>query len=384
MTDIETLGVRVTPDPVAGAMPYAVVGGRSNARWWLIPLESGLVTASGLAMFQPLLTSARAMKAAASLLSVFGMSRLWAQNIVFITGAPNLASDFPGDHRLSFAYFTGTDSPHRKVAVQIMDYLGRIKGFAKLTRNSEVRKLLAYEAAMLNHVHTLALQTAYVPKVLFTGDRNGGTLLVTDTLKTPYTRSTTKFSIAHRAFLKELAQKTTNKQLLSISEIATDFRARFNRISEKLDNAWNQRLNKAISTLEAQVDLKIPVSLSHGDFTPWNTFMANGRLYVFDWEYSDQMSPISNDLIHFLINAPKTRNRHPSDKLKISIESLSWSWLNIHQNAAHSLITIYLLTLSLRQIERVGIDLIQNQEWDGAFDTAEMFDAHLQLFPQYR
>jgi len=206
MADIATLGVHVHQHPTAGAKPYAVVGGRSNARWWLIPLENRRVAASGLALFQPLLAGARALKSAASLLSVVGLSRLWARHTVFITGEaalPGVRSD-----GLSFAYFTGTDSPHRKVAVQIMDGRGRLKGFAKLTRNPQVRELLMHEAATLEHVNGLGLQSAHVPKVLFAGNLGDSTLLVTDTLKTPRTAATTQFTAAHRAFLKELASKT--------------------------------------------------------------------------------------------------------------------------------------------------------------------------------
>lgn len=49
MADIESLGFRVTEQPVDNCLTYVIVGGRSNARWWLIPLQKGRITASGLA-----------------------------------------------------------------------------------------------------------------------------------------------------------------------------------------------------------------------------------------------------------------------------------------------------------------------------------------------
>lgn len=374
VADIESLGVRVSPHPIPGAKPYAVVGGRSNARWWLVPLENGRVAASGLALFQPLLPSARAMKAMASLLSVLGLSRLWVRHTVYIAGEPVLADDFPRGEGLTFAYFTGTDTPHRKVAVQIMDRHGDLKGFAKLTRNPAVRELLVHEAATLEQLQKLALQSACVPKVLFSGERHGSTLLVTDTLKTPWTRSTTKFSAAHRAFVQELAEKTAAPQPVHAGDIAADFRARFNCISNNPDEAWQQRLDKAINSLEAQVDLPLPASLSHGDFTPWNTFMANGRLYVFDWEYAEKAWPASSDIIHFVLNQPQTRSLPARAKIEAATASLSQPGTGIQRDAIQALLIIYLLTQSLRQIERLPDNMKHSGAWDGAEDTAAMFD----------
>lgn len=374
MADIAKLGVQVHQHPTAGAKPYAVVGGRSNARWWLIPLENSRVAASGLALFQPLLASARAMKTAASLLSAVGLSRLWARNTVYISGEPALPGVFPCSDGLSFAYFTGTDSPHRKVAVQIMDGRGKLKGFAKLTRNPPVRQLLMHEAATLEQVNELGLQTAHLPKVLFAGDRGDSSLLVTDTLKTPCTPATTQFTAAHRAFVLELMQKTATTHSISAGDIAQDFRVRFDRIRPHLNKDWIQRLDAAITALEAQPTLELNACLSHGDFTPWNTFMANGRLYVFDWEYSEQAYPVGHDIIHFVLNQPQNRRLPALGKIEAASASASLPWTGIKHGTVPALLIIYLLTQSLRQIERLPGDKIQGQQWDSAEDIAAIFD----------
>lgn len=374
IADIATLGVQVRQHPTAGAKPYAVVGGRSNARWWLIPLESGRVAASGLALFQPLLASARAIKTAAILLSAVGLSRLWARNTVYIAGEPVLTGDFPCSDSLSFAYFTGTDSPHRKVAVQIMDGRGKLKGFAKLTRNPQVRELLMHEAATLEYLTRLRLETTHVPKVLFAGDLGHSTLLVTDTLKTPCTPTTTQFTAAHRAFVQELAKKTAAANPVRASDIAKDFRFRLDRVRPNLNKTWFQRLEAAIGALEVQPTLELNAGLSHGDFTPWNTFMANGRLYVFDWEYAEQARPFSNDIIHFVLNQPQIRSQPARAKIEAATASLLQPWTGIQPEMIPALLIIYLLTQSLRQIERLPDNLKDSDAWDSAEDAAVMFE----------
>lgn len=375
LADIESLGLKIHQHPMPGAKPYAVVGGRSNARWWLIPLESGSVAASGLALFQPLLVSARILKAAASVLSRLGLSRLWARNSVYIVGEPNLARHFQSTEPLTYAYFTGTDSPHRKVAVQIMDDRGRLKGFAKLTQNPQVRTLLAHEAATLEYVRKLVLQTAYVPKVVFYGEQGDSTLLVTDTLKTPRTLSTTQFTDSHLAFVLELAQKTADPHRVCASELATDFRSRFNLIRSQVDREWEKRLDDALKALEALTNLSVPTSLSHGDFTPWNTFLSNDRLYVFDWEYAENRRPLSNDIIHFILNETKIRSQTTSEKLEAAMACLTQHWTDIQKEAVPALLLIYLLTQTLRQIERLPSANQRISTWDGAQETRALIDA---------
>jgi hypothetical protein len=374
VADLAILGVEVKPYPCPGAKPYAVVGGRSNARWWLVPLDSGRITASGLALFQPLLTSARIMKSIAITLSRLGLSGLWVRQRVYLSGESALRCHFQSTEPLTFAYFTGTDSPHRKVAVQIMDDQGRLKGFAKLTRNPQVRTLLAHEAATLKHVRTLGLQTAYVPKVLFFCEQGERTLLVTDTLKTHRTPTTTKFTAAHGAFVLELVQKTTTTHPIYAGDIAKGFRARLDRIRPQLDKTWLRRLDTAIGSLEAQPALELNAGLCHGDFTPWNTYMANGRLYVFDWEYAEDACPVGQDIIHFILNQPQTRNLPARSKIEATSASLSLPWTGIKHGTITALLIIHLLNQSFRQIERLPGDKIKGQEWDGAKDSAGIFD----------
>lgn len=375
IADIETLGVRVVEHESPGAKPYAVVGGRSNARWWLVPLETGRLAASGLALFQPLLSSARCMKTVADALSRVGLQGLWGRQRVNIAGEPNVTQFFEDGESKAFAYFTGTNSPHRKVAVQIMDRGGNLKGFAKLTRNPQVRPLLAHEAATLKYLKGLDLQAAYVPNVLFAGEHGDSTLLVTDTLKTRQTSTSTQFSAAHRTFLQELAQKTATSTPVYAGDIAGEFRTRFNRIRPCLEETWCQRLDGALRVLEAQPVTQLPACLSHGDFTPWNTFMANGRLYVFDWEYAEQARPLSNDIIHFILNEPRLRSQQPAHvKIESVMAILPQPWTGIKRQAVPALLMIYLLTQSLRQIERSPDSMKRSGTWDSAEESSKLFE----------
>jgi hypothetical protein len=45
----------------------------------------------------------------------------------------------------------------------------------------------------------------------------------------------------------------------------------------------------------------IGVSMSHGDFTPWNVYSSGDSLFVYDWELCRQDMPVLFDLFHYVI-----------------------------------------------------------------------------------
>lgn len=373
MADLEALGLHVSPHASANAIPYAVIGGRSNARWWLLPLTNRDVAVGGLALFQPVLKTAILMKRGVAALSQMGLTWLWARSRLYLAGEPSVAQWF-GQGHWSCAYFTGTDSPHRKVAVQVMDLQGNIKGFAKLTKNAQVRELLMHEAATLGYLRELNLQAGYVPKVLFAGQSGASTLLVTDTLKNRKTRTTTQFLGAHRAFLQELAARTAVPQGICLGDIASDFRRRLLGLSKALDAIWCGRLDRAIRALDTQAQIALPASLIHGDFTPWNTFLSHGRLYVFDWEYARQKYPNGIDVIHFALSQPQARSKEALAKIAMVQSCLLEPWTGVQAAQVPLLLLIYLVMQSLLQIERLGDPIVANGRWDGAQESAVLLD----------
>lgn len=373
VADLRAIGVNVSAEPLLDARPYAVVGGRSNARWWLLPLNNGRVTASGFALFQPLLPSARIMKLVVCALSLLGLSRLWSKNKLYLIGESKLGPYFSDLVEPAYAYFTGTDSPHRKVAVQVMDSKGRIKGFAKLSSIPQVVSLLQNETVMLETAKALQLKAVHIPHVLYSGPMSEGYCLLTDTLKTPMTRSETKFGQAHRAFLHELAAATVQRPSTA-KAVAAEFERRIENQEKQLDPMWRTRLQRAVNILAEQNQLAIPQCMSHGDFTPWNTFMVDVRLYVFDWEYSEMGASAGNDILHFVLSQPQLRSASTAKKIVAASRVLSEPWTGFERNLVLPLFLIYILTQVLRQIDRFTGDEFNGVDWDGAVGQAEILD----------
>lgn len=93
IADIAMLGVV----PVSqGGMRYLVVAARSNARWWLLPIDSRRAATSGLEMLQPISYSARVAKTTMRAFLQLRLNVLLRNQVMRLSGLPNLDDVFNG------------------------------------------------------------------------------------------------------------------------------------------------------------------------------------------------------------------------------------------------------------------------------------------------
>ncbi len=291
LADIRALGVEQV---AVGGQRYAIVSARSNLRWWLIPLEESCAAAAGFEMLQPVTRSASAAKILARCLARFGLYRFLRPHQFRVSGLPDILGAFDG-RAAHVAYFTGTDGPHRKTAMQVMDSKGEILGYGKFSRASHVRPYLRHEAKILGQVAGLDLKSANVPSVVVMRDEGNFTFLITDSTKSAAHVTSIVLGAKQIAFLKELRTKTARR---GADKPLEKLFQRVKSMDPLIGKDWTERLLRVYYSLYPVVKA-IPVCLAHGDFTPWNTFEQGGRLYVFDWEYADVALPVGFDLAHF-------------------------------------------------------------------------------------
>ena len=250
MKEIESLGLHATLQKKSESMAFVKIKARSNLRALLIPIDNRYVTSSGLALFQPLLKKAAFIKTIALIFSYLGMAQVYARNKLYMNGSCTLSKYFPEIESPSYAFFTGTDSPHRKMAIQIMSDRGKIVGFAKIGQSKSVSALLVHEANMLREVAKLRFKSAIFPNVLFIGPQNEATMLVTDTLKTALTKSPRNMGVAHYNFLKEMGDKTRRPER-TVDELVIQMAPDILKVEELLSSEWRDRIEKVILYLQS-------------------------------------------------------------------------------------------------------------------------------------
>ena len=115
---------------------------------------------------------------------------------------------------------------------------------------------------------------------------------------------------------------------------------------------------------------QVAVSVSHGDFTPWNMYCDEQRLYVYDWELAQNGIPMLFDLYHFTFQT--TILQHRKEFLAVKEAMLKWSVhpliqqiiqkYRINANTNYKLYLLFTASYYLRQyiLEK---ELLMQSEW---------------------
>lgn len=315
LDDLAAVGVQ----PATGGQSFGLLAGRSNARWWLFPLDQGRACASaGLEMFQAVSRAAQFGKMAMQLRASYAPATFRGQQRTRLSGTPAFLDLFE-EKGLCCAYFTGTDGPSRKTSAQIMSPDGEIVGYVKLTRDPELRPFLETEASYLQVISSLSLTSVLVPKVIDLNRDAGVAWLVTDSLRNAETRVGDKFGDQHRRFLSELSARTRDAKG---GQALSDLSMSLEKLRPSLTPEWDQRFIAGIERLSPHAP-RMPTAMAHGDFTPWNAFLLGDRLYVFDWEYARSSYPVGYDCAHYILSANRLmRPRALLDGLLIELSRL--------------------------------------------------------------
>jgi hypothetical protein len=366
LDDIACLGVMpsvVGPDEMA----FGIFQARSNDRYWIVPLTPRGATRAAFGMLQPMTHFADLAKRAAMLAIGLRIDALWARQRFYMSDQPALPVEFP-EAVGTVSYFTGTDGPHRKTAIQVMTRTGAIMGYAKLTRKPEITRYLSAEAKALEQVGQMKLKSAAIPRLLGEGVVGGATVIVTDSRRGKTTRILTRLVSEHVTFLRELVART------KCSDDTETLAKVFAQSAAGANNEWSQRF-LCTNALLGRWEDTIETSFAHGDFTPWNCFIDAGGLYVFDWEYSRNAAPVGFDLVHFLLSRP-ARMSAPEENAKV-LEHLSEIHFagNMQRARRHYLLAL-MTHASFYQSRQIRVGAAANA-WSNADRYARLIDAML-------
>jgi thiamine kinase-like enzyme len=134
------------------------------------------------------------------------------------------------------------------------------------------------------------------------------------------------------------------------------------------------RLDSGVARIVPQIHI-LPVTLAHGDFTPWNTFLMGERLYVFDWEYAQPAYPLAYDAVHFILAA--SPDQRPLDLLGRLEEELATRWYGGDRTVAVQAMLFSLLLHAVFYLGRAIRAGLAEQDWEEAERRARMIDALL-------
>lgn len=195
-------------------------------------------------------------------------------------------------------YLGNTKYPqNRKVIIQISNK-SKVLGYAKLGLEKIVLDSFCKEVNILNFLQDKRIKN--VPKVLWSGKvgQIGG--FIQSTNRKGGEQTVYILEREHWEFLKQI-KDATGKEIdyfdSSYSKIIRSFQSSLAEMSWK----GKDMLLECIERVEHYyTEHKLAVSLSHGDFTPWNVCYNKNDLFVFDFEYAQKDFPLAMDAFHYV------------------------------------------------------------------------------------
>lgn len=275
----------------------------SDGKQWVMPAENMRV---GMMLYQPSAWTGKMLKALLPWLVWCGIVRknLHIQEVECPISASldRRLQEILGESVLEYAAFNGTPCVHQKQTVQI--YRGaQILGYCKVTCNPEIATLFGHERDYLQGLDEHKVEG--VPRCLACEQLpTGEWIFVQSTVKTMQSSVDHVLGGRQLEFLEQLHQKTSvecgfrdsdlYRSLLRIENCLYGFEADEQVVIRQAYYMVKQHFTSTN---------RHAFSAYHSDFTPWNMFVEDGQLFVFDWEYATKTSIPYLDMIHYLFQS---------------------------------------------------------------------------------
>lgn len=291
---------RLASDGYTRIHPFAVLPSRKRPRW-LLPQIRGKHPVNGFEIYTPFSPSGRLMKAVAVKLRTTAWQG-WVRNSVLIASrAPlpieSLVSDITGETQLIFSLSLGTPGTFQKLTVQVMKSDGAILGYLKMPLTDGAQQRLQHEGTFLRKLSGFPKLQAHIPQLLYAGSWRSNDIVFQSPLEGD--TGPVCFTQLHEEFLQKL--QSCQPSVSPGESVIGDTARKWEKIAPRLGTRW-QRLAKEAFRIAAQ-ELRatvVPCGIQHGDLTPWNTRLHQGRLSIFDWESGVSNAPNLWDKFHFL------------------------------------------------------------------------------------
>lgn len=198
-----------------------------------------------------------------------------------------------------FAVSLGTPGPDRKPVIQIQNSDGLAVGYAKVGWNKATKTGVKNEAVTIKNISEVSFKSFEIPRLIHAGDWSGRYVTILSSPEGKVVQAPGTLCSEYTHVVNELANFNCVRLRLKESPFWFAVTNRVKNISSRYFR--NILEHKTIPVIEDMLaDKPLPFHLSHGDFTPWNAYFKNGRLFLYDWEHSSPDSPVGWDLFHFL------------------------------------------------------------------------------------
>jgi len=331
-----------------------------GGRGYLLPAE-GKHASNALKLYNARTRKARALKFFIGASYSFGMSGRLMKTVRFAVPSGVNSEDAEemilfdylkerlGIHNPDFAVSLGTPGSDRKPVIQIQDGAGVVAGYAKVGWNEATNGRMKNEADTLRRFAAESFDNFNIPEVMDAGDWRGRYVTVLSPPEGELGGAPEALSETYVSVLKELAGYNLTAHRLKESPFWAAAKKKLKAVSS---NYYRNILEqKVVPLVEGKYgDRVLPFHQSHGDFAPWNAYLADGRLFLYDWEHSSPYSPAGRDLFHFITQTNfLLENKNSYELYKSALNETYndlaggyWEKIEADKNTAKILFLLYL------------------------------------------
>lgn len=282
---------------------------------WLVPFSS---VRKGLELYQPSSKKGHILKKYLSvfkflpfLIEKLGIHFVHIRIDVDFAQSINELFDKEG---IYYSIFLGTPGRDNKPTIQL--YTSKeILGYCKYSANSRICDAFRREAEFLEYLHQKGVRV--VPKVLLLEEIDAGqTVFIQSTGKR--FGASTQHEITHQQikFLLDISEKTQQKCEFAETDYyksLCDFKKNHRKFPFTYDK---ESVENIIQMIECEMKKVKEYFFYHGDFTPWNTYLAeNDTLEAFDFEYAKYTYPKLLDIFHFFTQVKLYENGENAEEI---------------------------------------------------------------------
>jgi hypothetical protein len=202
----------------------------------------------------------------------------------------------------TFSLFTGTRGATRKIVISVY-HGGQVKGFIKVPLTPLAFEGVENENEMVKELGKYDLTTLSLPRI---SQRINGHARLSN-IRPAVCIPAERITAIHIRALAELYALSHERRAIADTAAWESITNNMEWLSRELVciNELNHNQVKTLISLlrrvygEVNAGESVAVSVSHGDFTPWNMYCDEQRLYVYDWEMARNGIPMCFDLFHF-------------------------------------------------------------------------------------
>lgn len=323
---------------------YRAYPSLSRARW-LLPVGQPNVRKAGIrGLFRPSSLKGRTLRALIFAGGVPGQSVSLRRDAL-----AGLEDDLAGalaEPEVRIAFYLGVPGAYRKITAQVMTPEGRTLAFAKIATSPVTRELVEKEHRILLLLSESEGLQGRIPEILHAFDWEGSRVVVMT--GGPDRPGPKRLSYAHLDLCREVFLHFAQWSTFDESAMMVRMSETLLRVGPHLPDRLSVRLNHALGRVRKELGpVRLPLSLCHRDFAPWNTRVGPRGLFAFDWDGAQDGTTPLYDLFHFqAIQAALFGRRDPLPDRSFLRRSLGELWPGGHQYLP-SLYLAYLLDISL-------------------------------------